>query len=102
MLFAHHTPTTAQQALVHEQGLMLPDMPAFAPARHAAAPPGQQQAYASSYTCQSGHGIVAASVNGSDHVLPHWPAEVDKKRGTERLQHAALCLFVCFSLSLDL
>jgi hypothetical protein len=76
MLFAHHTPASAKHALVHEQGLALPTMPAYAPAQHAGAPAAQQQAYASSYTCQSGHGIAQASYNGSDHVLPHWPAEV--------------------------
>jgi len=76
MLFAHHTPASAKQALVHEQGLVLPHMPAYAPSKHAAAPVEHQAVYASSYTCQSGHGMTSATVNGSDHVLPHWPAEV--------------------------
>jgi hypothetical protein len=76
MLFAHHTPASAKQALVHEQGLVLPQMPVYAPSKHAAAPLEHQAVYESSYTCQSGHGVTVASYNGSDHVLPHWPAEV--------------------------
>lgn len=76
MLFAHHTPAAAKPVLVHEQGLVLPHMPIYAPSKHAAAPVEHQQVYASSYTCQSGHGMTSATVNGSDHVLPHWPAEV--------------------------
>ena len=74
MLFTHHTTDEAKRALVHELGVTLPTLPALNATAHRDA--RVADTVASSYTCQTGHGMTAATDVGSDHVLPHWPKEV--------------------------
>jgi len=77
MLWAHHVAEEAKESLVHEHGVTLPTMPTYNDTVvDTYKDTDVAQVYASSYTCQTGHGMQAASDTGSDHVLPHWPKEV--------------------------
>jgi len=69
MLYTHHVPEEAKALL---KASAMPTMPAYRPeaARHATV----GKAYTESYTCVSGHNMTANHT--SDHILPHWPAEV--------------------------
>ena len=76
MLWTHHTSADAKAALTHEAGVTLPTLPAYEAAHGAHADAAVADTVASSYTCQTGHGMTEATTTGSDHVYPHWPAEV--------------------------
>ena len=76
MLWTHHMPAAAKEALVHEQGVTLPTLEPYNASHAAHGEPAIAEVYDSSYTCQTGHGMTEATTNGSDHVLPHWPTNV--------------------------
>jgi len=76
MMWTHHTPSAAKEVLVNEQAVSIPTLPIFNDTHANHADDDVAHTYASSYTCQTGHGITEASSTGSDHVLPHWPSDV--------------------------
>jgi hypothetical protein len=75
MLFTHHVPAAGKESLVHEMGFVAPTMPTYEESHAAHQDEKTARTYDSSYTCQTGHGILEATESGSDHVLPHWRAE---------------------------
>ena len=74
MLWAHHLTEEARAELRHV--VRLPTLPVFNETLAESLDPETAAAYRRGFTCQTGHGIAEASADGSDHVLPHWPAEV--------------------------
>ena len=73
MIFSHHLPTPAQDALVNEQAVVLPTLPVYNETHAQHEDEEVAQTYEASYTCQSGHGMTEITTTHSDHVFPHWP-----------------------------
>lgn len=71
MLWSHHVTESGRQAL-HD--MVLPLMVDFQMEHVREQPREIADRYASSYTCVTGHNM--QSNHTSDHVWPHWPAEV--------------------------
>ena len=69
-------PAQGKDALINEQGVSIPTLPVFNQTHAEHEDEHVSHVYASSYTCQTGHGMSEAGVDGSDHVLPHWPTEM--------------------------
>lgn len=66
MMWAHHLPEAGKKALA---AMPVPSVPVFDLEKGLAS-----KQYAESFTCVSGHNM--RSNDASDHVFPHWPAEV--------------------------
>jgi len=71
MLWAHHIPESGKRAL---KDMVLPSLETFKMHHVREQPREIADRYASSYTCVTGHNM--QSNHTSDHVWPHWPAEV--------------------------
>ena len=76
MHWTHHVPAGGKDTLINEQAVSIPTLPVFNSTHAEHEDKHVSHVYASSYTCQTGHGMTAAGVDGSDHILPHWPTEV--------------------------
>lgn len=70
MMWTHHVTQDSKSEL--QQLLKLPSLPTYNP-KHVEHPTHGKY-YADALTCVTGHNMTATST--SDHVLPHWPAEV--------------------------
>lgn len=72
MHWTHHVPAEAKNELVKK--ITLPTLPIAKPVEDSNAHVEAKKTYVAAFSCVTGHGM--SSSHQSDHVWPHWPAEV--------------------------